>query len=72
MPFTRQAALTPPVHNFTEIDVSVTARDKLNIGCAATAIVTAAVIGTSAQSWLLFIVVTAGLLTVFFRFGLIR
>ena len=46
--------------------------DKLNIGCAATAIGIAGVIGTIAQSWLLFILVAAGLLAVFVRFGLIR
>ena len=71
-PFARQALLTPPVHNFTEIDVSGTARDKLNIGCGAAAIGIAAVFGAITQSWLLFILVAAGLLTVFFRFGLIR
>lgn len=47
-------------------------RDKLNAVCAGGAIVIAAVIGAIAQSWLLFVLVAVGLLTVLIQTGLVR
>ena len=47
-------------------------RDKLNAIYAAGAVVVAAVIGAIAQSWLLFVLVAAGLFGVFIRNGQIR